>query len=72
MKTATETEAMIDIRMHHMRGVAARFLNETKALHLERDLVDFLIRIDNHHQEEVKKLNLSIERTSELLAIRTR
>ena len=61
MKTAIETEAMINIKMSHMRDVAARFLNETKALNLERDLVDFLIRIDDHHQEEVERLNLIIK-----------
>lgn len=64
MKTATETEAMINIRVQHMRDVTARFLNETKALHLERDLVDFLIQIDQRHQEEVKKLKEIISHLS--------
>ena len=60
MKTATETEAMINIRVSQFRDIAGRFLNETKAIHLERDLVDFLIRIDDHHQREVEELNLMI------------
>jgi hypothetical protein len=61
MKTATETEAMINIKVAHMRNVAARFLNETKAINLERDLVDFLINIDKHHQEEVERLTRIIK-----------
>ena len=64
MKTAIETEAMINIKMSHMRDVAARFLNETKALHLERDLVDFLIRIDDHHRKEIDHLNLLVSSLS--------
>jgi hypothetical protein len=60
MSTATETEAMQNIRINNMRHIAARFLNETKALNLERDLVDFLINIDRHHQVEVEQLKLQL------------
>ena len=60
MLTAAETELMADIRFRHMRNVAAAFLNETKAIHLERDLVDFLVKIDKQQQEEIRILNLRI------------
>ncbi len=61
MNTATETEVVASIRLNHMRNIAARFLNDTKALHLERDLTDFLLNIDRHHQEEVQRLELIIK-----------
>lgn len=61
MKTATEVNIMQDVRFNHMRNVAAKFLNETKALNLERDLTDFLVEIDKQHQEQVKDLNFKIE-----------
>ena len=63
-KTAADTECMINVKMNHMRNVAASFLNETKALHLERDLVDFLIRIDARHEMEIEELKLIIKKIS--------
>ena len=66
MQTATEEKIMDDIRFNHFRHVAAGFLNETRAINLERDLVDFLVRLDKQHQEEVRFLNL---RVTELLQI---
>ena len=58
MKTATEVNAMQDVRFNRMRRVAANFLNETKALNLECDLTDFLVKIDEQHQEQMRVLNL--------------
>tara|TARA_R110002096_G_C14661910_1_gene728311 strand:+ start:9486 stop:9722 length:237 start_codon:yes stop_codon:yes gene_type:complete len=55
-KTATETEALMNERYVRIRHVTVRFLNNTKALHLERDLTEFLIDIDRRHQEEVEEL----------------
>lgn len=60
MLTATETQALADVRMNHMRNVAANFLNRTKALHIERDLVEFLLEIDLKHREEVDYLNKAL------------
>ena len=65
--TASETEVMQDVRFNHMRHVAANFLNETKALNLERDLTDFLVKIDEQHQEQMRVLNL---RMTEILSSR--
>ena len=60
MNTATESEALENVRFNHLRNVAGSFLNETKALYLERDLVDFLVRIDKEHQEKIKQLELQL------------
>ena len=65
MKTAAEVDKMKDVRFNHMRHVAANFLNETKALNLERDLTDFLVRIDEQHKEQIRVLNL---RMTEILS----
>ena len=60
MQTATETQALADVKIYTMRNVAANFLNNTKALHLERDLVEFLLEIDLKHREEVDYLNKAL------------
>ena len=67
MKTTTEANAMQDVRLNHMRNVAANFLNETKALNLERDLTNILVKIDEQHQEQIRVLNL---RMTEILSSR--
>ena len=59
-RTTTETEAMQYVRFNHMRHIAAKFLNETKAANLERDLADLLVKIDEQHQEQMRVLNLRI------------
>ena len=60
LQQAMETQAMADVRVGTMRNVAANFLNNTKALHLERDLVEFLLEIDLRHREEVDYLNKAL------------
>lgn len=55
------TEAEADAKYQHMRHVAASFLHETKAIHLERDLVDFLIKIDKGYQEQIEQLKLQLQ-----------
>lgn len=63
-KTAIETKALEDQRLYVMRNVVGNFLYRTKALHLERDLVDFIMDIDRRHQEEIKGLQQVIESLS--------
>lgn len=58
---STQEQRLADIRYQHIRHIIAHFLNDTKALYLERDLVDFLARIDETHQEEVRVLKLQLK-----------
>jgi hypothetical protein len=60
MERATEVNLMVDIRLNRIRNVVGNFLYQTKALYIERDLIDFLSKIDKEHQEEVRVLNLRI------------
>ena len=60
MERATEVNLMADIRLNRIRDVVGNFLNQTKALYIERDLIDFLSKIDKEHQEEIRVLNLRI------------
>jgi len=46
-----------NMQQERFRDVAASFLNETKALHLEGGLVDLLISIDNRYKAEIERLN---------------
>lgn len=55
-ETASEANAILNERSVRIRHATMHFLNNTKALHLERDLTEFLIDIDRRHQEEVEEL----------------
>lgn len=65
MSSANEKELMINVRYNHVRNAVGNFLNKTKAIHLERDMIDFLLNIDHHHREEVARLNEVISNLSQ-------
>ncbi len=59
--TATSQSAMADLKLNHTRNVAAKFLADTRAINLERDLVDLLMDIDSRYQEELSRLDMIIK-----------
>lgn len=65
--TATDSNAMVNIKCSRMRDVAARFLNDTPALHLERELATLLMNIDAAHQIQVKQLELRLRIATDLV-----
>jgi hypothetical protein len=56
---------MIDVRFRHVEHVAKCFLNKTKAVNLECDLIGFLLEIETIHQNQIADLNLKIKLLTE-------
>lgn len=54
--TSTEEAYAVDRQYGRCRNVAVNFLHETKAIDLDTDLTELLIRIDNQHQQEPERL----------------
>jgi hypothetical protein len=60
-KSATEVSYQADLKLIRIRRAACDFLDRTKALNLERDLVDFLLEIDRQHENQIKDVTQRME-----------
>jgi hypothetical protein len=59
--SATEASHQADLKLARIRRATCDFLDRTKALNLERDLIDFLLEIDKHHENQIKDLTQRME-----------
>ena len=57
---AYTVSALQNIKVQDTRSIVRCFLNETPALHLERELVDLLMKIDGDYEAKLKALKLQL------------
>lgn len=57
----SEHALAVNVRLKGIRDFCLDFLNNTKVIYLERDLIEMMIDIDCRHREEIQYYQKMIE-----------